>query len=128
MADVRPRILVVEDDPDQLFLYKEFLGREGFRVSIAATTDDAHAALAESPPDAVILDLSLAPGGGLDMIDQIRAGERTRDLPVIVVSGASAADPRWRGRTAGWNHFVQKPADLMALVQLLRRETGGARS
>lgn len=120
MNGERPSILVVEDDPDQGFIYEQYLGHEGFRVATATNAQQARDLLAEEPPDAVILDLSI---DGLGLLGHIRAQDATRDVKVIVVSGRRIEEDEAHAH-ARWDHYLEKPTNLAELAELLRKQVG----
>ncbi|MCA1832155.1 MAG: response regulator [Actinomycetota bacterium] len=124
----KPRILVVEDDPDQQLLYTEFLGREGFDIETAATADQALASMNESVPAALILDMAMSGSSGLSVLNSVRENPKTSAVPIIVVTGVSKSDDLWQGREWGWDHYVEKPADIGKLAVLLREVTAKSSS
>ncbi|GAA3185868.1 response regulator [Streptomyces ramulosus] len=99
------------------------LESEGFEVVTAADGQAALDAVADGPPDLVLLDLTLPLVAGLDVLTHIR--RRSADLPVIVVSGRSGETDRIIGLDLGADDYVVKPfspAELAARVRsVLRR-------
>jgi len=82
----RPRhLLVVDDEPHIGLLLRPELESRGFQVSLARSLGDARAALAGI--DAMLLDLHLPDGSGIDFLRELRAHAGTRDLPVLVLTG-----------------------------------------
>jgi DNA-binding response OmpR family regulator len=83
----RPVLLVADDDLDFLPLLLEFLVDEGFDV-VPATTGKAALSLARAAarPDAIILDLTLPDVDGMDVARELRADERTRNIPIILLT------------------------------------------
>jgi len=81
-------LLVVDDEPHIGLLLRPHLEQLGYRVSLARTLGDARMVLAapHTPVDAVLLDLHLPDGSGLDLLRQLRRAATTRDLPVIVLT------------------------------------------
>lgn len=88
MSAVRRHLLVVDDEPHIGLLLRPHLEHLGYRVSLARTLADARRALADggSPLDAVLLDLHLPDGSGLDLLREIRARPATRALPVMILT------------------------------------------
>ena len=114
----RMKLLVVEDDPAlQATLVRTF-ARRGF---VVAAVGDGPAALqrwAASPPDAVVLDLSLPGLDGLQVLAQARAqGLRT---PVLILTARGAVGDRVLGLNAGADDYLPKPFDLDELEARLR--------
>ena len=120
------RLLLVEDDPAMRETLQRTLARRGMQVRTAA---DGPAALSEwlaSPPDAVVLDLSLPGLDGLQVLDAARQkGLRT---PVLILTARDTVGDRVLGLNAGADDYLTKPFDLdeleARLRALLRRSTG----
>lgn len=116
-ADRAPRtVLVVDDDPSVLAMIAMALASEGFVVRRAATGDDALAAIADDPPDVVVLDVMMPGLDGREVTRRLRSDPRTRDLPVVICSALARDDDQWQAWTAGANSFVAKPFEFDALV------------
>jgi two-component system phosphate regulon response regulator PhoB len=120
-----PHILVVEDDSDLTLLLSCNLEAEGYLVETVTRGDEADLRLIENVPDLVILDWMLPGLSGVEICRRLRARERTRELPVIIVTGRSEEGERVRGLSVGADDYVIKPfsvPELMARVRgLLRR-------
>ncbi len=88
MSPVRRHLLVVDDEPHIGLLLRPHLERLGYLVSIARTLADARRALEGGAPpfDAMLLDLHLPDGSGLDLLRELRADPATRAFPVIVLT------------------------------------------
>ncbi len=115
------RILIVEDDPDLVALMKRWLGRDGHRVEHAADGAAALAALQRAPlPHLVLLDVMLPKVDGFEVLRQLRAEPRTKDLPVVMVSSFSRDADAARGRELGADDYIVKP--LMEVDFLKRIE------
>src|SRR5258708_31403897 len=122
------RILVVEDDPVLSDGLKVGLGLSGATVDAVATCADACAALAASTFDAVVLDLMLPDGSGLDVLGDIRsAGNKT---PVLLLTALDEVSDRIRGLDSGADDYLGKQFDLDELAArvraIARRQTGQA--
>ena len=115
------RILVVEDDTDMASLAMRWLERAGHTVQRAGDGPAGLSALdAEPLPDLVLLDVMLPKTDGFEVLRRIRAGSRTRRLPVIMVTSFSRDRDAQRGRELGANDYIVKP--LMELDFLKRVE------
>ena len=88
MSPVRRHLLVVDDEPHIGLLLRPHLERHGYVVSLARTLADARRALEGGVPplDAMLLDLHLPDGFGLDLLRELRADPATRAFPVIVLT------------------------------------------
>src|SRR3954454_6421863 len=119
------RLLVVEDKARIAEALRVALSRAGFAVDAVATVADARAALPLAPYDAVILDLGLPDGDGLDLLTEHRqAGSR---VPVLVLTARDAVEARVAGLDAGADDYLIKPfamAELIARTKALLRRPG----
>ncbi len=117
------RLLLVEDNHSLADVLQPTLGRGGFVVDWVADLADARAALALAAYDAVILDLSLPDGDGLELLRDIRA--ENRPTPVLILSARDRIEDRIRGLNFGADDYLPKPFDVgelqARLHALLRR-------
>lgn len=112
------RILVVEDDPILSDGIKAGLGLFGATLDTVANCADGRAALAASEFDALVLDLMLPDGSGLELLAEMRAaGDRT---PVLVLTALDEVADRIKGLDAGADDYLGKPFDLDELGARLR--------
>jgi len=81
------RLLVVEDNPGEQLSIRELLGHQDIQVTIAATGEEALAAIAEQPFDCMVLDLRLPDMSGFDVLERLRDTPSLMDLPVVVFTG-----------------------------------------
>ena len=80
-------VLIVDDFKDNREMYEYFLSEKGFRVSLAANGQEAVDKTFELRPDLVVMDLSLPVMSGIEATRRIKADERTRHIPVVILSG-----------------------------------------
>ena len=112
------RILVVEDDPVLSDGLKVGLGLYGATLDIVSSCADGHAALAADDFDALVLDLMLPDGSGLDLLAALRSrGDRT---PVLLLTALDEVADRIRGLDAGADDYLGKPFDLEELAARVR--------
>ena len=121
------RILVVDDDPAVRRSIDRALRLEGYEVVAVSSGGEALEALAQAPPDALILDLGLPDLDGLTVCRRMRsAGD---DTPVLILTARDAVDDRVQGLDAGADDYLVKPyalAELLARLRaLLRRRFEG---
>ena len=117
-------VLVAEDDPVNRLLLKTVLKKSGHRVSEVETFRDLIAAATQSTgrPGAIVTDLSMPGGNGLDALAAIRDFERANrlaEVPIIVVTGSAGSDTRKAAIDAGATDLFVKPADPATLADLL---------
>jgi DNA-binding response OmpR family regulator len=119
-------VVVCEDDEVTRELLIENLEADRFHALAAPTASDALRFCRFSQPDALLLDLALPDASGLDVLRRIReadgpAAEFDPRLPVIVVTGRSAAEDRVRGLREGASEYLTKPFHYEELLLRLRR-------
>lgn len=120
------RVLLVEDEAVQAELAQRVLERAGFSVRRAEDGPLALEALAEDPlPDLVLLDVMLPKIDGFEVLKRIRADQRTRSLPVMMLTSFSRDLDAARGRELGADDYIIKPlmeTDFLRRVAKLTRE------
>ncbi|ATB28783.1 response regulator [Melittangium boletus] len=134
MVDVNQRvILLVEDNPDDELLTLRALRRSNFHNPVIVVRDGAEALdylfvqgrHAERDPDirpqVVLLDLHLPRLDGLEVLRRLRAHERTRTLPVVVLTSSNEERDLVESYQLGVNSFVHKPVDVTAFFEAVRQ-------
>ncbi|MDP9268457.1 MAG: response regulator [Acidobacteriota bacterium] len=113
-------ILVVDDDPVVSNLVAHCLKHSGFTIFFAGDIPEATRILDSCHVDAVILDLELPSGHGLDVIQHIRSFARTGDVRIFVVSGTTDDHGADFALAAGADRFFPKPPDMDRVIEALR--------
>jgi CheY-like chemotaxis protein len=115
-----PRILVVADSADNREMYAAYLTFQGLEVVEAANGTEALEHAFARPPDLVVMDLSLPGVDGWQATRLLKADPRTKDIPVIAVTGHALAGAPERAAEAGCDGFLTKPClpeDLLREIQ-----------
>jgi two-component system, OmpR family, alkaline phosphatase synthesis response regulator PhoP len=123
---VAARILVVEDDRDIAELVGRYLEKAGYTVEILASGRDALAALADRPPDLIVLDVMLPGMNGNEICRAARSNDATADTPIIMLTARAEESDRIAGLELGADDYVAKPfshGELVARVRALLRRT-----
>lgn len=122
------RILIVEDDDILRDGLKVGLALAGFTTDAVGTCDAAATALAANSFDAIVLDLMLPDGSGMDVLKDLRSGQN--DTPVLLLTARDTVRDRVAGLDTGADDYLGKPFDLdevaARLRALSRRSTGRA--
>jgi DNA-binding response OmpR family regulator len=124
----RGHVLVVDDDADIRGLVKELLERQGYEVTEASNGRDALRLLYSSPPDVVLLDVSMPELDGWQTLERIRD---LSDVPVAMVTARAAELEKVRGLKAGADDYITKPfgrQELLARVEAMLRRAGSRRT
>ena len=120
-TDQGPLILVVDDYEDAREMYAEYLRFCGFRVAEARNGNEALEKAFALMPDLILMDLSLPGMDGWEATRQLKADERTRQIPVVALTGHALAGASEGAKRAGCDSFVTKPCLPDDLVVEVRR-------
>jgi two-component system cell cycle response regulator DivK len=112
-------ILVVEDNPLNRELLRDWLDLEGYEVWCAEDLKTSYEAFAKRVPDAVLLDINLGKENGLDLLAWIREKPDLKDIPVIAVTAHALVAEQKRILEAGCNACLSKPIDFSLLLKQL---------
>ena len=121
MSDEAPLILVVDDYQDAREMYAEYLQFSGFRVAEARTGTEAIELAFALKPALILMDLSLPGLDGWEATRQLKSDERTKNIPVVALTGHALAGASEGARKAGCDSFVTKPCLPDDLVVEVRR-------
>lgn len=109
----RPRVLVVDDDPDIGTLLERYLGSRGLDVHVVQSAGELARELDRRRFDILLLDLGLPDGDGLDALRELR---RVWHGPLLIISGRGDSAERAIGLELGADDFIAKPFDLRELL------------
>jgi EAL domain-containing protein (putative c-di-GMP-specific phosphodiesterase class I)/DNA-binding response OmpR family regulator len=118
----RPLILVGDDDPLVRTLVKHVLEREGFELVLVEDGREVVEELGRRQVDLVLLDVNMPVKNGLQALREIRADDRFRTLPVILVTGSATEADRVRGLETGANDYLVKPFAIDELAARVRAQ------
>ncbi len=120
------RLLLIDDDARLSAMVGDYLRAAGFEVEVAASLAAGREALAAASHDALLLDLMLPDGDGLDLCRELRAQSRTRHLPLLMLTARGEPMDRILGLELGADDYLPKPfepRELLARVKALLRRT-----
>jgi len=112
-------ILVVDDNPLSRKLLKDILDVEGYTVRNVASGTEALDAIADEPPDVVLLDIMMPGMDGFEVVRRLKADKTTRTTPIVMLTALDDEGSRTRLATAGVNLMLTKPIDRWELCSLL---------
>ena len=116
----RPRILIIEDEPDLRSYLTKLFTKDGYAVEAAADAETALTLMESNPPDLLITDVMLPGESGIDLLTTLRQDEGMARLPVVVLTARADAETAIGAFAAGADDFVVKPfnsAELLARVR-----------
>jgi len=116
----RPRILVVEDDPDASEMIRQMLDLSGFECSAVGTGEKALEAVKGSCPDAIVLDLMLPGIDGFAVCERLKMQRETNLVPVLMLTALDRSEDMLKGVRVGANYYMTKPFKGEELVERLR--------
>ncbi len=114
-VNMPPTVMVVEDDEVTAILIERILVNADYRVVRASNRDEIVSAF-KAKPDLVLLDVLLPDTDGFDILSRIRANEKMKDLPVLLLSSLGSLDDIMKGVKLGANGYLTKPAESKALL------------
>ena len=117
-------ILIVEDEPAIAELVSLHCKHAGYTVKLAHAVLDARDVVDEALPDLIVLDWMLPDKSGIDFARELRKDDRTRDLPILMLTARAAEDDKVRGLEVGADDYVTKPfspKELIARIKALLR-------
>lgn len=118
--DMKPLVLVVEDETALVTLLRYNLEREGFRVAEAHDGEEALVMCAEERPDIILLDWMLPHLSGIEVCRRLRRTPETRDVPIIILTARGEEGDKVRGLDSGADDYVTKPFSPAELISRLR--------
>ena len=123
---VKPRILIVDDDPDILDVLEITLGKEDYEILKARDGEEALRVIKSKPLDLVLLDYALPKMNGKEVCMEIKKDILLRHLPIIMVTGKGEVSDKVGGLDAGADDYIVKPFDpkeMLARIRMILRRT-----
>jgi DNA-binding response OmpR family regulator len=119
----KPRLLLIEDNPDTRQIYKDVFERDGFEVLQAEDGEKGLSYAQASLPDVILLDLMLPKLSGFDLLQRLRAQEDTQRIPVMIFSALGDAADRRKAAELGVTEYSMKasnpPKQVLSRVRAL---------
>lgn len=117
-------ILIVEDNPDNMKLFRTLLGLRKHTVVSLESGDGLLPALADAKPDLVLMDIQLPGKDGFELLQEIR-GSAHAGLRVVALTAHAMAGDRERALQAGFDGYISKPIDIRSFPEQVARALGG---
>ncbi len=115
------RILIADDSRFQVQLIAAYLEPRGFVVVSAGDALQTWMKALREKPEAIVLDINMPGGTGIEVLKRLRMSARTQHIPVVVVSGSSEPNIESTVKKLGAGDFLQKPVELDRLCEVLSR-------
>jgi two-component system response regulator VicR len=125
MTDTTKHILCIEDEPEMIDLIRLILGRRGFDVIGAAGGREGLEKVRQEPPDLILLDLMMPDMDGWEVYQQIKADDKTKEIPVIVVTAKAQSIDKVLGlHIAKVDDYIAKPFSPQDLLNSVDKVFG----
>lgn len=109
---MNPRVLVIDDDPDQLLMYKVAFAGEGFDVQTTDSGEEGLKLALENKPDAILLDIHMEDKSGLDVLRELKQSDKTKSIPVLIFTNFSKGQFEVTAKDLGAEMFIIKTEKL----------------
>ena len=117
-------VLLVEDNEDNLIVYRTILDHVGYRVIEARDGEEGVARAKSDQPDLILMDVSLPKMDGWEATRRIKADEGTRRIPIIAVTAHALDDDREKATQVGCDGYLAKPVAPRRVVEEVERFIG----
>ncbi len=115
MAEAKPKILIVEDDPDVAEMLNAYFRVQGYEVFTVNWGEDGVRAGQSVAPDLIILDIRLPDIDGFEVARRLRSDRRTNEIPIIFLTEKRDRGDRLQGLEVGADDYITKPFDVQEL-------------
>lgn len=115
------KILMIEDDQEQLLMFQTVLDMKGLSTSVASSLAEVEQMLSNDKPDLILSDIMLKGENGLDIIEKIKQNDAFKDIPVFIFTNTNKEEFRNRARALGVADYIIKsetiPQDLAEKIK-----------
>jgi two-component system, sensor histidine kinase and response regulator len=119
---VKPTILAIDDTPENLHLLISILVKQGYKVRPASSGMRALSAAKQDPPDLILLDIMMPEMDGYTICEQLKADERTRDIPIVFLSALPDIVNKIKAFEMGGVDYITKPFQVQEVVARVRTQ------
>ncbi|MDR9402474.1 MAG: diguanylate cyclase [Halothece sp. Uz-M2-17] len=120
--DREPRILAIDDVPDNLLLLCDLLEERGYHVSIASNVQVALKNINNTPPDLILLDICMPGMSGYRMASQLKSDPKTKEIPIIFVSILEDAHLKVKAFRVGGADYITKPFQVEEVIARIEHQ------
>ena len=115
------RILIVEDSQTEMFRFREILNNHGYDVLEATNGADGAAIAQAEQPNLILMDVVMPGVNGFQATRQITRGDKTKHIPVVIVSTKDQDIDRVWGKRQGATDYLTKPIEEMLLIDVIKQ-------
>jgi len=120
----RPRILIVDDDSTNVKILQKNLQPEGYDIAVASSGEEALGIVTNDNIDLVLLDIILPKMDGFELTKRLKASEKTKFIPIVLITSLNDVQNRVKGLEVGCNDFLNRPVDKSELLARVRSLLG----
>ena len=119
-AQTNQKVLLIDDDSNDLVLMKRLLASNGYEVETATSGEKGLELIAKAPPSCVMVDYRMPGMTGYEVARRIKTDEATHNIPVLILTGASSSEIQVEGLDSGADDFVTKGAEVEIILARIR--------
>ncbi len=113
------KILVIEDNTENMYMMRFLLEKKGYLVLEAGTGEEGVKQALAHRPDLILMDIQLPGMDGLETTRRIRESEIDGDIPIVAVTSFAMTGDRDKAMAAGCNGYIEKPIDPDTFIQTM---------
>ncbi|HEX9107138.1 MAG TPA: response regulator [Longimicrobiales bacterium] len=124
MTDTRKTVLLVEDNEDNLVVYRTILEHVGYRVVEARDGEEGVLRARQEHPDLILMDISIPKIDGWEATQRLKSDSDTDMIPIIALTAHALEEDRQKALQAGCDGYLAKPVEPRRVVQEVERFVG----
>jgi CheY-like chemotaxis protein len=124
MSDPKKTVLLVEDNEDNLVVYRTILEHVGYRVIEARDGEEGVARARQDHPDLILMDISIPKIDGWEATQRLKADPDTDEIPIIALTAHALEEDRQKAMQAGCDGYLAKPVEPRRVVEEVKRFVG----
>jgi CheY-like chemotaxis protein len=128
MSEQTKTVLLVEDNEDNLVVYRTILEHVGFRVIEARDGEEGVSRARSELPDIILMDISIPKMDGWEATERLKADGETSSIPIIALTAHALEEDRMKAMRAGCDGYLAKPVEPRRVVQEVEKFIGPARA
>jgi two-component system, cell cycle response regulator DivK len=126
MSDKQKRVLLVEDNEDNLVVYRTILEHVGFVVIEARDGEEGVSRARSERPDIILMDISIPKLDGWEATQRLKADGKTSAIPIIALTAHALEEDRLKAMRAGCDGYLAKPVEPRRVVEEVEKFIGPA--